>query len=163
MSKKSSQEDEGMVKLLIQLIGCAIIAAMSLAAYNISQKMDARSIDNIMTNFSWGCVVAILGLTLPLGFVAAVVFFGRARASNIERYGNDGWEPLPPPRQRRTHGLTARSRADRTLLGPGVPNYSAPPAGWEGAPSGQWPTPQHGNETIVTVLPPATPDDPEWE
>ncbi|HRW04460.1 MAG TPA: hypothetical protein P5121_05175 [Caldilineaceae bacterium] len=97
-----------MVKQIAQLIGLGFIVAFGIAAYNLSMKMDVRNIDQMISNLSWGCVLATLGITLPIGFVAAVVFLGRVRAKNMAEYGTDGWEMMPTPRR----------RAQRAMPGP---------------------------------------------
>ncbi|MCA9468841.1 MAG: hypothetical protein KC643_25840 [Nitrospira sp.] len=144
-----------MIKSIAQLIGIAVIVALSVAAYNISAKMDARSIDILSTNLSWAGVACIFSITFPLGLVFAVVFWMRIRAHNIRDYGHDGIGDVPMVLPRRHSRGTLPS-----------PHYQLP-----GPTDQPWPQqdpwgysqPSHPQETLVTVLPPATPDDPEWE
>ena len=143
-----------MIKAMAQLIGMAVIVALAVAAYNISAKMDARSIDILSTNLSWAGVVCIFAITCPLGLVFGIVFWMRVRAHNIYDYGHDGIGDVPLMLPRR------RSRA--ALPGP---HYQLP-----GPTNQPWPqqepwghSQQQPHETLVTLLPPATPDEPEWE
>ena len=134
-----------MIKSMAQLIGIAVIVALSVAAYNISEKMDARSIDTLSTNLSWAGVVCIFGITCPLGLVFAVLFWMRVRAHNIHDYGHDGIGDVPQ--------MTPRRRNRAALPGPAGQSWPQQEPWGHSQPQ----------ETLVTVLPPATPDDPEWE
>ena len=147
-----------MIKAMAQLIGMAVIVALAVAAYNISAKMDARSIDILSTNLYWAGVVCIFGITCPLGLVFAVVFWMRIRAHNIYDYGHDGIGDVPLMRP--------RGRGRTALPGPYYQQPGREPLG-RGRP---WPqqepwghAQQQPHETLVTLLPPATPDEPEWE
>lgn len=148
-----------MIKTMAQLIGIAVIVALAVAAYNISDKMDARSIDILSTNLSWAAVACIFAITFPLGLVFAVVFWMRIRARNVHDYGHDGMgdTPMMMPSRRRRAALPGpyQQLPGRESLGHGQPWPQPDP--W-----GQVP-PSHPQKPFVTVLPPATPDDPEWE